>query len=371
MNNIIGIYDGCDECYDENSLEQGIGGSESWVIYISEAFAKIPNTHVFVYCNCNYHRHKDYINIEFRPHEYFFQSNLKYDALIISRILTNNLVNKLKHSECCNNIYLMAHDTILRKDNVLYENYYESIITYEDFIKDNFLLKNIKKIFALSKWHKEHLMLKSHFPSNFIELTSHGYDKRLLNVTNNKERDNNIFWSNSIDRNFDLLVDYIAPKIINIIPDFKIYYSFYGEFNENYKDLLNRDYVINLGKLGKTELYNEMIKHKCSFYPTIFNETFCISCLEQALCDVQLIMPLRFGPATIFEPYKYFFMDENIWFKTGDQINQTTNKIINAIKTYDDEDKILLRKSIKNYLINKYNWDDIALDLCKKMMIIS
>lgn len=369
MNNIIGIYDGVDINYDENSLEDGIGGSESWVVYISEALAKIHNMHIFVYCNCEYHVHKRYHNIEFRPKKYFFESNLKYDALIISRILSDELLNKLKQSECCHNIYLMAHDTILRRNN-FYDNYLESQIKYDQFIHDNFLIKNVKKIFALSKWHKEYLISESHFPANLIELTAHGCNENLLNINNESKRDNNIFWTNAIYRNFDLLVNDIAPKIKDNIPDFKIYFSFYGELDENYQDLINNDYVINLGKLGKNDLYNEMIKHKCSFYPTIFAETFCISCMEQALCDVQLVMPLRFGPATIFEPYKYQFMDENIWFDSEEQINNTVLQIINANKTYYDEDKILLRKSIKNYLINKYNWDDIALDLCKKMSLI-
>ena len=47
MINIIGIYDGCYEQYDEETIyKSGLGGSESWVIAISEALAQIKNTHI-------------------------------------------------------------------------------------------------------------------------------------------------------------------------------------------------------------------------------------------------------------------------------------------------------------------------------------
>ena len=55
MINIIGIYDGFDHNYDEETFDKnGLGGSESWVVSISEALSKIPNTHIIVYCKLSF-----------------------------------------------------------------------------------------------------------------------------------------------------------------------------------------------------------------------------------------------------------------------------------------------------------------------------
>ena len=55
--------------------------------------------------------------------------------------------------------------------------------------------------------------------------------------------------------------------------------------------------------------------------------------------------------------------------KNGSLENYDRQKIINAINTYDHPENIALRKSIKEYFIKKYNWDDIAKELYRKMMI--
>lgn len=370
MINIIGIYDCCGINYDETTISKtGLGGSETWVVRISEALARIPNTHIIVYCGCNPHTHEIYKNIEYAPIEYFHTNNMKYDALIISRVIPKQVIEQITLSNSCNNVYFMTHDVNLRyfdfESKIITELYYDHIYNNQNF------LEKFKGIFVLSNWHKEYIK-NFNFPINYIILTANGIDDNLLTLeSKNNERDNNIFWSNCIERGFDVLVEKIAPKILKKYPDFKVYISGYNDYNkeyyDNYRKLLDYDYVINLGNLNKTELYNEMIKHKCAFYPCTFSETFCITSMEQAICENDVIMPLRYGPATIFNPYKYMFLDLSCDFDKKTDIQLTTNKIINSFKTYYDNDKVNLRKSIKEYLINKYNWDVIAVNLFKNM----
>lgn len=367
MNKVICLYDGCCANYDERSIYLGLGGSESWIVYISEALARISNTHILIYCNCNdWHIHSKYKNIEYLPHNYFYNRSeyQHYDALIISRIIDEDAIEIIKNTKCCNNIYIISHDICIRYFNKEFINEF----FYKDLINDEWLTKSIKKIFCLSKWHKQYLIDYYGFPDNLLEITKYGLNEDLLNINKNVKRDNNIFWSNRIERNFNLLVENIAPLIIKEIPDFKIYCAFYDEIPDEYKYLLDYEYVINLGKLGKQQLYEEMSKHKCYFYPSLFAETFCMTCIEHIMCDVQLIMPLRYGPETIFEPYKYLFMNQ-IWFENENDIEYAASKIIEAMNTYYNPDKIVLRQSIKEYLINEYNWDCIAQELYKKMMI--
>ena len=48
MINTIGILDLAGLPYDETTItKKGVGGSETWVIYISEALARIPNTRIY------------------------------------------------------------------------------------------------------------------------------------------------------------------------------------------------------------------------------------------------------------------------------------------------------------------------------------
>lgn len=372
MVNIIGIYDGFDLRYDEETPNKtALGGSESWVISISEALAQIPNTHIIVYCVCDYHIHNKYKNIEYIPKEYFLLNNMKYDALIISRRLYQSIIDKIKELNSCNNIYLMTHDI-----NLVYYNDYENysdILYYDNIINDEFLSRNIKKVFALSDWHQHFLNEEYGFPLEFIEITGHGANEDLLKIDCNIPRDNSILWSNCIWRNFDVLVEEIAPRVLDKFPKFTIYFSHYGvldnDWNHNYLYLLDYDYVINLGNLNKVNLHNEMIKHKCAFYSNIFMETFCITAMEQAICENQIVMPLRFGPATTFKPYKYMFLNENNFFETEEDINDAANKIINVLNTYYNEYNIAYRQSLKHYLINKYNWNNIGLELFNKMKL--
>lgn len=366
MDNVIAIYDGYDVNYDENSIETGLGGSESWVVYISEALAKIPNTHIIIYCNCNvWHFHKNYYNIEYLPHEYFYNRSRyqKYDAIIISRIIDLNIIDCIEKTNCCNNISIISHDICIK----YYDDENTYILNYEILKNNKWLADNIKTIFCLSKWHKNFLINEYGFSEDLIEITKYGLNKDLIHVNNNYERDNNIFWTNRIERNFNILVEYIAPLIIKEIPDFKIYCAFYDKIPDEYQYLLKYDYVINLGKLGKQQLYEEMSKHKCYFYPLLFPETFCMTCIEHAMCDAKLIMPLRYGPETIYEPYKGIFID-NLTFDNENDFKYIAHEIIQSLTMYNDDHEVKFRKAIKNYLISNFNWNVIAKKIYKKII---
>ena len=369
MNNVICIFDPSNVSFDETTPSKtGLGGSESWTVYISEAFARIPNTHIIIYNNCEKnHFHKDYSNIEYNKFQDFLNRSTyqKYDVLIFTRVVAQNIVDYISEIGCCDNIYLMTHDVY---NLYLDKNDNKGMHDYQKLKNDKWLFEHLKGIFILSKHEKSRFINYFKFPEHLLYFSKHGIDQKLLNIQYDNERDNSIFWSNRIERNFDILVNDIAPLVIKEIPDFKIYCAFYHDLTDDNKKLLDKDYVINLGKLSKDNLYKEMQKHKCSFYPLLYEETFCISCIEQIMCGAQLVMPLRFGPADIFSPYKYQFLDKNIKFNSKEDIELVAQKIINTIKNYYNEDQILFRKSIREYIIENYNWDDIALDLYKKML---
>ena len=76
---------------------------------------------------------------------------------------------------------------------------------------------------------------------------------------------------------------------------------------------------------------------------------------------------IRYGPATIFKPYKYFLLDENINFDDKKTIKEVCDLILTRMKEYDSIERINYRKSVQQYLIETYNWDKIAKDLFNDM----
>lgn len=375
MINTIGILDLAGLPYDETSItKKGVGGSETWVIYISEALARIPNTRIYIFNDSfNTHLHKDYQNIIYSNMDQFFTGNIKFDALIFSRSISNLHINKLISSGCCNNIYMFAHDT-----NMLFVDYNDEkpnlYLLNNDIIQQiPFLKDNIKGIFCISDYHKKLFIDNYEFSEDMIKLSGHGISE-LLKEQNKKaqtcEKDNNIFWPHSLDRGFNILVNKVYPILSKKIPDLKIYVSHYdnlGGIDKKILDLLNKDFVINLGSLSKEKLYEEESKHRCAFYPLPFPETFCISSIEHTMCNCELVMPYRYGPATIFKPYKYFLLDENINFDDKKTIKEVCDLILTRMKEYDSIERINYRKSVQQYLIETYNWDKIAKDLFNDM----
>ena len=344
--------------FDENSLINGCGGSETWVIKISETFANLGHN-ISIIANCDTHKQNEHITWHsFNDIEIVLSNNV-FDAIICSRVFTQNLSNLLKNNDC-DNIYLMAHDTYIINENNE-PIYYDNLNEWEQF--------HIKKCFVLSEIHKRLFVEQWKFPKNKIDISANGLDFNLLeNYSNNTDRDNSILWSIRYERHFDVLVDKLFPIIKKYVPDFKIYTcSYQVELPQKYK---NCDYIIDLGQLSKDELYKEMSKHKIYFHPMLFFETFCISILESIMSGCNIITAYNYGAATTLMPYKGFLLSNDIDYNNIKDCNYVAMKIINGIFEYNSEENKALRESMQIYLKNMYSWEKIANDLLKYMKII-
>jgi len=344
--------------FDENNLKTGCGGSETWIIKIAEAYAELGHN-VSILVNCDTHKQNDKISWHYIGEITDVLSNIKFDAIVISRVITKNLAAILEHYNYTN-LYIIAHDTYLISEQgkpIYYNN-------LDDYSKNN-----IKKIFVLSELHKQLFINEWKFPENILEISANGLDFELLDkYSNNTERDNSILWSIRYERHFNVLADKLAPIIRKYIPDFKIYVCSYGDGPD--KKYENYDYIINLGKLSKEELYKEMSKHKVYFHPMLFFETFCISILEGIMCGCNIITAYNYGAATTLMPYKGFLLPTNIDYNNTQDCSYIALKIINGIFEYNSEENKSLRTSMQTYLKNMYSWKKIAIDMLKTMKII-
>ena len=364
MKKIIGIVNPVQVAFDEKSLETGCGGSETWAIEICKSFAKKENTHVICFCYCSkWHFTKE--GVEYVPYKLFEQrcNTQHFDFMIISRTIDNAL-DIIKKTDCCHNIYMMLHDIILWEKAGIEPTDYA-----KHWINNTWRLNNVKKLLVLSDWHKLYVANNQHFPIDMMVNTANGLDIELIKECTNEvtEKDNSMLWSPRYERNFDLLVDKIAPLVIKEIPDFKVYACGYeDDLEKKYKDALSKDFVVNLGKLSKKDLYTEMSKHKCLFYPVIFPETFCISILEALMCGNMLVIANRYGPSTTLFPYKYFFFGENVDFYKDDiACEAAAQQIVKYIKEYDKPIYKSFLKSMQQYVAMNYNWDKITDDILK------
>lgn len=343
--------------FDESSVKTGCGGSETWAIEISKQFAK-NGYHVIMF-TLNPIWHFSENNIEYVPISQidYVLSFTHVDYFIVSRYIfsiTLNVINKYVN----NNLYWIAHDTVICIDN--------KAITDENFNTFPILKNHLQKIVCMSDFGKALLQYIHHIPENYLEIIGNGLVIDTFNDLPVFERDNNLFWSSRYERGLQQLMDKIVPRLKQEIPDLKVYVAQYE--NKLPENLLNNPDLVFLGRLGKRELYEELSKHKVWFYPNSFPETFCISVLEAALCDNEIVMPYNFGPITTFKYFRHLLLP----FKdisSDEQYDFVAREILNKIKNYSDINRIQIRQTIKNYITIEYNWENIYNQFKEKILV--
>jgi glycosyltransferase involved in cell wall biosynthesis len=94
----------------------------------------------------------------------------------------------------------------------------------------------------------------------------------------------------------------------------------------------------------------------------VLNETFCITMLENIMCENDIVAPLTYGMTSVIEPFvgdvtmKYRFdsTEDEFWMA----VDEAVNKINESFCDYEKGEE--LRKELKNYVLQNYTWDRIA-----------
>ena len=105
-----------------------------------------------------------------------------------------------------------------------------------------------------------------------------------------------------------------------------------------------------------------MSNRYCWFYPGVFNETFCITMIENIMCENDIVAPLTYGMSSVIEPFvddvsmKHRFdrNEDEFWMA----VDEASNKINESINNHEKNAE--LRKELKNYVLSNYAWDIIA-----------
>lgn len=336
-------------------INEGCGGSETWAIEIANEFVN-QGYNVMIFSTYDNWIFNEY-SVQYVPIA-MLDNILSYthiDQLLITRNINKHTLDILNNYEFNKNIYIVCHDIY----PCLYDNNEsEYKLTYERLIKYPLLYKNVKKFIVMSNFGKFTLQRDCQIPDRLIYIIGNGINFSYF-ANSYIERDNDIFWSSRSDRGLDILVNKILPVLHQTYPDINVIYSQYDNI-EISDEIKNNPHVKFIGKLSKSSLYNEMRKHKVWFYPNTYHETFCITAIEEALSDNELILPFRHGTATALNIFESNFMKSDVEFDTEDSINYVCNVIINRIQNYDNKDREIIRKSIKKYIKTKYSWKNIV-----------
>lgn len=363
----IGILDICWKEIENNPENQVLGGSETWLVQISKEFAKQGNN-VFVYCLTK--KIFKWCNVTFIPFNLF--ANDKFDFIILNRFFSKDDINYLKliyENKLANHVYLQMHDLSLT------ENY--KLLTKEEFNKKYSKHLDFVTLVSLNNWHKSNTLLQYNFKNSICAPNGIALDD--FSKINKIEKDNRILWSSCEERGLDILINDIYPLVKKEISDFGIDIAGYNEYSNN--SYIDKD-VKYIGRLQKRELYNEMSKHKCWFYPGTFAETFCITMLENVLCGNQIVSPLTYGMYPTIGFADEIRMKNNFIDNKNEAIKEAANKIVDILKGKTNNSLVynkVIEKIYKEYnwkntvdiYINDYISNGYVLKTDKKILILS
>jgi hypothetical protein len=343
-----------------------VGGSETWLLQISKEFSK--SNHVEIFCNTN--EEENVGNIKFIPLKgiitYILENNVKYDFIILNRLVDRfnlNFIGLIKKHELTKNVYIQIHDlSILHRDAILLQDITQQLLLHDPIVKG---------IITLNEWHRNNLLLQ--YPSldqNKVYCAPNGVDLKLFPSAKVK-KDNRVIWSSCAERGLDILINDIYPIVKQQVPDFGIDVAGYNNLNEVNNLIGDKDVKI-LGHLNKTDLYKEMHKHKCWFYPGTFAETFCITMLENIICGAIPVSPFTYGTRPVISnelANKYWPVGQHINFleKGSESYATAVQFAANAMISILKGEKVNNEDIMKRAKI--FTWDNparIYMDLYKQ-----
>ena len=342
----------------ENTISSGVGGSETWAIELSKQFA-LNDYKVIIFSENPEWQINNYGN-EYIPISYLNHiiSHIKINYLFIFRYISSPTLDIIQKYVHHHNIYWICHDVVAALDN--------QALSIENLKLNNWLINNLNKFVCMSDFGKLCIQQNIPIPDNFFQVIGNGISFDLIPEETNNERDNNFFWSSRYERGLDLFVNKVFPYIKEKYPESKIYVAQYEGFLPD--ELLNHEDIVFLGKLGKTELYKEMQKHKVYFYPNFFPETFCITVLEAILCGNELVSTFNHGLKTTLSLFKDELFGPITDFN-DDCCKDIANNIMEKMENYYDKNRISIRNIMKNHIKANYSWENIYKQFKEKILI--
>lgn len=333
----IGIVNLAPCQFDETSINGSLGGSETWAVQFANELARRENMLVYVFAFCKTHKAANgVIWVDNNEIERVFKTE-KFDVLIFSRVYSN-CIEFIDQYKTCPNVYIQAHDP--------------EIDGRADFGRINGL-DIVKGISTLSKYQEDSIHERNNAPLEKMFRIGNGIDLNLFEGLSFLPRQKNIMHSSCYDRGGNIMLNNILPELIKKDKDVTLTLASYSNISADHFENVRM-----LGGLNKRELYMEMSQNYCWAYPLINDETFCITMIENAMCENDLILPMAYGNTSVLEPFvdritmQHSFIKGDEEFKLA--VDEMCGRIEDSFIHYDEHQE--LRDEIKNYVIQNYDW---------------
>lgn len=161
-------------------------------------------------------------------------------------------------------------------------------------------LTNIDSVFTVSEWHKNQVSSVYGIDKDFIYATKNGVDydqigEALTEHNPSKKDMKALLFASRPERGLEALV--MPNGIMERLSDYHLYVCGYDNTTEEmaqyYAQLYDRcnqlPNVTNIGHLGKADLYKKMAECAVIVYPTMFEDTSNILCMEGAACGTPFV----------------------------------------------------------------------------------
>ena len=188
---------------------------------------------------------------------------------------------------------------------------------------------SLDRIFVLSEFMKNQYKAVHGGPDELYHITRNGIDLDLIDSVPDQERDRfKMMFTARPERGLDILLTQVWPEILKREPRAKLYLSRYQDPTTLplYTELANiakqyGDSVVDLGHLGKQELYKHYKQSRLFLYSSVFEEISHITSMEVAGSGAVMIGPWKGAcPETCAGAHVLIKDDGNIGLK-GDAVD--------------------------------------------------
>ena len=261
----------------ETLNKTGLGGTEQCVVNLAKTLKQQnPNWDIWVVGDVVY---GNYEGVMYRPTRYFKNEVDSVDTIIgVSYI---HYIKEFEDIQYTNSIF-WVHNT----DYFTWWNG-EEIQDHQQLLLDS----RLTSIICLTEFHKNKFIEQFPEPKNKIQVIGNGVD--ISKFKTGEKNPNQYIYTSHCERGLSkVLEDW--PLILEKNPNsqLKISTPAYGleHYNIHFKEWVNNlDNVEFLGTLPQQQLYQLMSESTYWYYPSLYEETFCITALEMLGHQVQPI----------------------------------------------------------------------------------
>ncbi len=257
--------------------EIGLGGTEQCIINLAKTLKQShPRWDIWVVGGVVY---GDYDGVMYRPTQDFKNEVKSVDTIIgVSYI---HYIEEFKDIDYTDSIF-WVHNT----------DYFtwwdgEELPNHRELLLDS----KLKSIICLTEWHKNNFIEQFPETKDKIQVIGNGIDISKFQV--GEKNPNQYIYTSHAERGLgQILSEWDDILLVNPSAELKISTPQYGleYFNLYYKDWVSSlDNTEFLGTLPQHELYKLMAESTYWYYPSSYEETFCITALEMLGHKVQPI----------------------------------------------------------------------------------